>query len=146
MESRKAESQKRETAGRAFDDLSHKVIAAAIEVHKQLGPGFVESVYEQALREELKRREIAFESQKEILVNYKGKVVGRHILDLLVAGRLVVELKAAAALEQIHLVQVKSYLRAIESNAGLLINFGDVILDVKRVVVRFEKPVQHASI
>ena len=71
--------------------------------------------------------------------------VGRHVLDLVVAGWLVVELKAVASLEQIHVVQVKSYLRAIGSNAGLLLNFGDVILDIKRVVVRFERRVGQAA-
>ncbi len=145
MESRKAESQERDTARRRFDDLSNAVIAAAIEVHRKLGPGFVENVYEQALRAELKHRGIPFESQKEVLISYKGNTVGRHVLDLVVAGWLVVELKAVASLEQIHVVQVKSYLRAIGSNAGLLLNFGDVILDIKRVVVRFERRVGQAA-
>jgi GxxExxY protein len=125
--------------GRVFDDLSSEVIAAAIQVHRQLGPGFLEGVYEQAPRIELGKRGIPFECQKEILVSYEGQVVGRHVLDLLVGNSLVVELKAVARFEPVHLAQCKSYLRAVGSNVGLLLNFGDTTLDVRRVVVQFEK-------
>lgn len=124
--------------GRVFDELSGRVIAAAIEVHRRLGPGFVEGVYEQALRIELTQRHIPFESRKEILVSYEGQVVGRHVLDLLVDGELVVELKAVARLEQVHLAQVKSYLRAVDSGVGLLMNFAGTTLEVKRVVLQFQ--------
>ena len=85
-----------------FDETSGKVIAAAIEVHKRLGPGFMESLYEQALKLELRKRGIAFESQKLVQVVYDGVVVGNHILDLVVEGFLVVELKAVKALEDVH--------------------------------------------
>ncbi len=125
--------------GREFDDLSGRVIAAAIDVHKRLGPGFVEQIYENALRIELVKHRIPFESQKRIEIKYDGVVVGRHTLDLLVAGELIVELKAVLAFEQIHLVQVKSYLRAIGPNTGLLLNFGTTTLDIRRVVVHFEQ-------
>jgi len=124
--------------GREFDDLSGRVIAAAIDVHERLGPGFVEQVYENALRIELVKRKIPFESQKRIEIRYDGVVVGRHTLDLLVGGNLIVELKAVLALEEIHLVQVKSYLKAIGSNTGLLLNFGTTSLDIRRAVVHFE--------
>jgi len=124
--------------GFEFDELSSRVIAAAIEVHKRLGPGFLESVYEQALRLELSDRGIPFEPQKEIEVLYGGRQVGTHILDLLVANTLVVELKAVKSLEDIHYAQVKSYLRASGTNLGLLMNFNSTTLDVKRVVLRFE--------
>jgi len=123
---------------RVFDDLSRQVIGAAIEVHSRLGPGFVESVYEQALRIELSKRGIAFESQKEITVTYDGQVVGRHVLDLLVGEELVVELKAVNALEKVHYAQVKSYLRATGAQVGLLMNFATAPLDVKRVVLQYE--------
>jgi len=126
--------------GRVFDVLSNRVIAAAIEVHKGLGPGFLEGVYEQALRIELAKHNIPFESQKEILVKYEDRVVGRHVLDLLVDGQLVVELKSVLNFEQIHVAQVKSYLRASGSNVGILLNFGGMKLDVKRVVLHFEAP------
>ena len=121
-----------------FDSLSSKVIAAAIKVHKQLGPGFLEGVYEQALRFELSDCGIPHESQKEIKVRYGDRIVGKHMLDLLVAEKLVVELKAVKGLEDIHYAQVKSYLKASGAEVGLLMNFNCGLLEVKRVVLNFE--------
>lgn len=120
--------------GYEFDDLSGLVIAAAIQVHTQLGPGFLESVYEQALKLELAKRGIAHESQKEVSIHYDGRLVGSHVLDLLVAGEIVVELKAVKALEDVHYAQVRSYLRATGLKVGLLMNFSCPKLHVKRVV------------
>jgi GxxExxY protein len=120
--------------GFAFDELSSKVIAAAIEVHKQLGPGFLESVYENALRIELANRGIAFEAQKQIPVLYNGKNVGTHILDIMVEGHLIVELKAISALEDVHFAQVRSYLCATGAKVGLLMNFNSNTLVVKRIM------------
>ena len=117
-----------------FDELSGKVIAAAIEVHKQLGPGFIETVYEQALRIELTKQDINFEFQKKIEVHYDGQLVGVHILDLLVDGQIVVELKAMTAFEDSHFAQLRSYLRASGVKIGLLLNFGTKTLAVKRIV------------
>jgi GxxExxY protein len=119
--------------GLKFDLLSSEVIAAAIEVHKKLGPGFVETVYEQALKMELAKREISFEYQKRIEVRYDGAVVGTHVLDLLVGNELVVELKAIRALEDVHFAQVRSYLRATDAKVGLLLNFGTPVLTIKRI-------------
>ena len=124
--------------GSAFDELSGQVIAAAIEVHRQLGPGFLEGVYEQALRIELADRGIPFESQKSIKVCYGGRVVGIHVIDLLVADSLVVELKAVKDLEDIYYAQVKSYLRAMDLKVGLLMNFNSATLNVKRIVAQYE--------
>ena len=120
-----------------FDELSGKVIAAAIQVHRKLGPGFLESVYEHALRRELTERQIPFEKQKEIKIVYDGVLVGTHVLDLLVAGVLVLELKAVERFEDIHYAQVKSYLRASGATLGLLMNFNGTKLSVKRVVLGF---------
>ncbi len=110
------------------------MIAAAIEVRRRLGPGFAESIYEQALRIELSKRGIPFESQKPIQVRYDDQVVGNHVLDLLVAGELVVELKAVSGLEDVHCAQVRSYLRATGAKVGLLMNFNAAKLVVKRIV------------
>ena len=88
------------------------MIAAAIEVHKQLGPGSLESLYEQALAIELTKRGIRFEAQKEIVVRYDGKLIGKHVLDLVVEGKLILELKTVKGLEDIHFAQLRSYLRA----------------------------------
>jgi len=117
-----------------FDDISGKVIAAAMEVHKSLGPGFVEGVYEEALKLELGRCGIAFEAQKQVAVTYLGQVVGNHVLDLLVDNALVVELKAVKTLEDVHFAQVRSYLRATGLRVGLLMNFNASVLVVKRIV------------
>ena len=119
------------------DDLAHRVIGAAIEVHRHLGPGYLESVYEEALALELGLRGIAFERQKPIGVAYKGHAVGESRLDLLVGGCLVVELKAVEALAPIHQAQVISYLKATGLKLGLLINFNVPVLKsgIRRVIL-----------
>lgn len=120
--------------GLAFDEMSSKVIAAAIEVHKRLGPGFLESVYEEALKLELTKRSIGYEAQKQVRVLYDGQPVGSHVLDLFVAGCLVVELKAVKAFEDVHYAQLRAYLRATGAKVGLLLNFNDATLGIKRIV------------
>lgn len=117
-----------------LEELSGQVIGACIAVHTELGPGFLESVYENALRIELRNRNIPAEFQKEINVLYAGEIVGTHKLDVLVADQLVVELKAVRELEDIHFAQVRSYLRATKLKHGLLINFSSMPLTVKRVL------------
>jgi GxxExxY protein len=117
--------------------LTGAVIGAAIEVHRTLGPGFLESVYEEALCIELSFRGIGFTRQAGIGVNYKGSIVGEGRVDLLVENSLVVELKAVDALAPIHTAQVKSYLKTTGGHIGLLINFNVVRLrtGIKRVIV-----------
>lgn len=117
--------------------LANKVIGAAIEVHRLLGSGYLESVYEEALCVELQRQGIAFVQQSPMAVNYKGVKVGEGRLDLLVENRLVVELKAVEALAPIHRAQVLSYLKATKLQLGLLINFNAPILkdNIKRVIL-----------
>lgn len=124
--------------GKAVDTLATKVIGAAIEVHRILGPGFLESVYEHALCVELGLRQIAFVSQSPVSVQYKGQPVGESRLDLLVADKLIVELKAVDALAPIHSAQVISYLKATGLVLGLLLNFNVPVLKqggIKRVVL-----------
>ena len=120
-----------------LDDLAHAVIGAAIEVHRNLGPGFLESVYEEALAIELSARGIAFERQKAVAVNYKGSEVGQSKLDFLIDGSLVLELKAVENLLPIHKAQVISYLKTTSCQLGLLINFNVRIVKegVQRVVL-----------
>ncbi|MCA9234069.1 MAG: GxxExxY protein [Planctomycetales bacterium] len=105
------------------DELARAVIGAAIEVHKVLGAGFLESVYEEALCVELALRGIPFERQKPIALTYKDQKVGEARLDLLVGGELVVELKAVERIHPIHQAQVINYLRATGFQLGLLLNF-----------------------
>ena len=123
-----------DSAGHEFSVLSHRVIGAASAVHRQLGPGFLESIYEAALAVELRSQAICFETQKEIVGCYRGQEVGRHRLDLVVQGELIVELKAVRELADVHFAQLRSYLRGTGLRAGLLMNFAAPTLEVKRVV------------
>lgn len=114
-------------------DLTERIIAAAIAVHRALGPGFLESVYEQALCVELRLQGITFERQKVVPILYRDCLVGEHRLDLLVENRLVVELKAVRALDDVFFAQVRSYMKAIGTESGLLLNFASMPLTIKRV-------------
>jgi GxxExxY protein len=105
------------------EEITDKIINACINVHKELGPGFLE----------LKKINLAFESEKEVRVIYCGKDVGTHKLDLLVDGEIVVELKAVEELNKKYYAQVRSYLKALKKQVGLLVNFSSYKLDVRRV-------------
>lgn len=120
-----------------LDRPAHQVIGAAIEVHRQLGPGFLESVYEEAMCVELTLREIAFSRQPPVVVDYKGQPIGQGRLDLLIAECLVVELKAVDTLSPIHSAQMISYLRMTNRKLGLLINFNVAMLKdgIRRIVL-----------
>lgn len=120
-----------------FEPLTGEIIGAAIEVHKDLGPGFLESVYENALCIELQRHGVPFQQQVEVPVLYRGQEVGLHRLDLLVSERVVVELKAIKRLDDIHFVVLRSYLRAARLDHGLLLNFAGATVDIKRVTARW---------
>ena len=120
--------------GYEFEELSGRVIEAALAVHRELGPGFLESVYENALCVALRQRGIVFEAQKEITIFFAGEEVGNHRLDLLVEDELIIELKAVKALEDIHFAQLRSYLKATRCSVGLLLNFNSPKLIIKRVV------------
>ena len=114
--------------------ITERIIKCAIEVHKQLGPGLLESIYEDAMCIECQLEGLSVISQVEIPVNYKGKLIGKHRLDLLVGSEIVVELKAIKALEDIHFAQVVSYLKATGRRVGLLLNFKAPTLVIKRIV------------
>ncbi len=115
------------------DQLTSRIIAAAISVHKALGPGFLESVYEQALAVEMTASGLRFERQKSVPIEYRGQTVGEHRLDLLVEEAVVVELKAVTELELIFFATVRSYLKAARLETGLLLNFAAIPLTIKRV-------------
>ena len=115
-------------------ELTDQVIGACIAVHKAKGPGFLESIYENCLKIEFRKRGIKAEFQKEVDIFYDEECVGTHKLDILVNNELVVELKAIKALEDIHFAQVRSYLRATDVKHGLLINFASLTLTAKRVI------------
>jgi GxxExxY protein len=119
-----------------LDAVARKVIGAALEVHRVLGPGFLEAIYEEALCIELTRRALAFERQVPVTIEYKGAPVAQTRLDLVVADRLVLELKAVAQLLPVHRAQLVSYLWAAKRPLGLLINFQVALLrtGIRRVV------------
>ena len=121
---------------REIDKLAQKVIGAALEVHRALGPGYQESIYEEALAFELTRMDVHFERQKSFRVDYRGHPVGEGRVDLLVDGKLVVELKAIERLQPVHKAQVISYLKATTCQVGLLINFNESLLrsGIRRVI------------
>jgi len=120
-----------------LDTAARAVIGAAPDVHRYLGPGFLESIYEAALAVELELRGIGFERQKNIPVFYKHRVIGEHRADFLVGAQLIVELKAAEKILPIHEAQVISYLKAAGLELGLLINFNEKLLrnGVRRIVL-----------
>ncbi len=114
--------------------LTERVIGAAIAVHRELGPGFIESIYEQALAVEFEACGIRYERQKPVAISYRAVHVGEHRLDFLIEGLLVVELKAVKALEDVHFAIVRSYLKATHLEHGLLLNFSAFPLNIKRVL------------
>ncbi|MGH9862986.1 MAG: GxxExxY protein [Candidatus Acidiferrales bacterium] len=124
------------------NELTHKIIGAAIEVHRLLGPGLLESAYEECLARELSLREVLFERQKPLPVVYKDvKLECGYRVDLLVASRVVVEIKAVDTLAPIHDAIVLTYLRFSGCRIALLINFNSAVLKdgIRRLVYGFEQ-------
>ena len=121
------------------NSLSGEIIGAAIEVHRLLGPGLLESAYELALERELVLRSMSVERQKAVPLEYKGIALGDGFrLDLLVNDQLVVEIKSVESLLLIHEAQLLTYLRLADKRLGLLINFNEKVIKegVKRIVNR----------
>jgi GxxExxY protein len=114
-------------------DLSGRVIEAAIAVHTALGPGFLESVYENALAVELNARGIRFEQQKTVKILHRGVPVGEHRLDLLIEGVLLVELKAVREIEDIFFIIARAQMKAAGIFDGMILNFASAPLTIKRV-------------
>jgi len=123
-----------------LEDITGRIIGAAIDVHRELGPGFLESVYEAALVVELRHGGIPFVRQLAIPIVYRGVEVGLHRLDLFVDDQIVVELKACRDLVPEHFAVVRSYLRAAGREHGLLLNFSKTTLEIKRVIVHPHSP------
>ena len=117
-----------------FEELSRKIIGAAIEVHRELGPGFLEKIYEEALKIEFDEHQISYECQKEVKIKYLNTRIGSHRLDLIVEDKIIVELKAIKELNDIHFAQLRSYLKATNLRTGLLLNFAKPTLEIKRIV------------
>lgn len=124
-------------------ELTEKIIGAAYEVYNTLGPGFLESVYEKSLLIELRRVELHAIAQLPLAVRYKEELVGDFVADLLVEGKVLVELKAVRTITAAHEVQLVNYLTATGIEVGLLVNFGESKVEIKRktrTLVRSESP------
>ena len=113
--------------------LTDRIIAAGIRVHKELGPGFMEAMYEEALEIEFGAAAISFERQKLLPVFYREHLIGQHRLDFLVERKVILELKAISVIEDVHFAIVRSYLKAANLSDALLLNFATPRLTVKRV-------------
>jgi GxxExxY protein len=116
-----------------YKDITEKIISASMKVHAELGGGFQEAVYHRALEIELTQMRIPFKSEHEMPIYYKGNKVGERRVDVLVDKKICVELKAVNELERLHLAQAKNYLEAFNLEVGLLINFGGISLQFKRL-------------
>jgi GxxExxY protein len=116
-------------------EITREIIGAAMEVHRTLGCGFLESVYEEALAIEFNLRKVRHERQKSINVIYKGLLAKQFVCDFLVEEKVLVELKALKAITGVEEAQVLNYLRATGLEVGLLINFGEQSLKYKRLVL-----------
>jgi GxxExxY protein len=121
--------------GRRFEELSAEVIGAALSIHKELGPGFLESIYHAAMRVSLAHRGVPFDSELPVRIGFEGVVVGLARIDFIAANQIVVELKAIREFREIHFAQLKSYLRATNLHVGLLFNFNTPTLRSRRMVL-----------
>lgn len=117
-----------------YSALTHSIIGCAMEVHKILGNGFQEVVYQRALGIEMKEQRITYEREVEMPIFYKNKNIGTRRVDFFVASKILVELKAIINLEDVHLAQALNYLEAFNLEIGLLINFGSKSLQFKRLL------------
>jgi GxxExxY protein len=131
-ESKKLEPQIN-TDERRWNEISQGIIGCAYTVSNSLGCGFLEKVYENSPVLELRHAGFEVEQQKGITVHYRGAVVGEYVADLLVAGTILVELKAVRALDEIHVAQCLNYLKATNYPICLLLNFGQPRVEVKRL-------------
>ena len=117
-----------------FKELSYAIIGAAMEVHRVLGPGFLEAVYESALAYELTLRGIHFERQMRLPVSYKDQLLGEYVADLVIEGQIILELKAISAISAAHEAQAHHYLAATGLKLAIILNFGAESLQQKRIV------------
>ncbi len=119
------------------DELTEKIIGAAIEVHRELGPGLLESIYEEALRYEFDLQGIKYKRQAPADIIYKGKVIKGQKIDILVENEVVVEIKSLSKLPEVALAQTLSYLKATNLRRGLIVNFGEkrLVDGIKRVAL-----------
>ena len=115
------------------DKLTESIITCIINVHKTLGPGFLENIYRKSLCIELLEHGLVFENEKEVVIYYKNNEVGCHRVDILVENQIIIELKTVETLNKAHYAQIKSYLKACNLKIGLLVNFSKEKADYRRI-------------
>jgi len=118
-----------------INEIIYQIRGAIFEVNRVLGPGFLEKVYEKALLVELRQRRLKAESQFPIEVTYKNELVGEYFADIVVEGKVIIELKSVDRLQKIHEAQLLNYLKATGYKIGLLINFTHPKAEIKRFIV-----------
>ena len=118
-----------------INEVTYAINGAVSEVNRELGPGFLEKVYENALQVELKGRGLKAENQVPIKVSYKGNVVGEYIADILVEEKVIVELKTVEVIDKVHEAQLLNYLKATGIRVGILVNFNHPGAEIKRMVL-----------
>lgn len=116
-----------------YEDVTHKIIGCAMKVHSTLGNGFQEVIYQRALAIEMSKQGLSFQREMEMTIYYEGEDIGTRRVDFFVEDKIMVELKALIALEEVHLAQAMNYCQAYNLPIGLLINFGAKSLEFKRV-------------
>jgi GxxExxY protein len=114
--------------------LTKKVIGVAIKIHKKLGPGFPEKIYQRVLNIELNNSQIKSEIEKKITVKWNEEIIGYQFVDLLAENELIIEIKIANEINELYKAQLFSYLKAMDKKLGLILNFGKSVLEIKRVV------------
>ena len=117
-----------------YEEITYKIIACAMEVHKKLGPGYPEYIYHRAMIVEFKLQNVLFEDEYDIRIHYKGEHIGTRRVDFLVEKTIPVEIKAVTELSDANIAQAKNYLEAGIIEIGLLINFGTTSLQFKRMI------------
>ena len=119
------------------EDIGHSLIGCGIAVHRLLGPGYKELIYQRAFAIELEEQGLAYDSEKRIAVPYKGRMIGGHKVDFLVAGCVIVEIKSVPMVKEVHRLQVRSYLKAAGLRLGYVMNFNQETFTAgcKRVVL-----------
>jgi len=115
--------------------LTKKIIGAGIEVHKQLGTGFPEKIYQRALAEEFRKQKMTLVREKKFQIQYNGKELGYDFMDFCVDDKIVVELKAVREIMDLHAKQLVGYLKSGNLKLGLILNFGKSKLEIKRVII-----------
>ncbi|MDD4646165.1 MAG: GxxExxY protein [Bacteroidales bacterium] len=119
-----------------YKDECYKIIGAAMEVHKALGSGFLEQVYQEALTIEFGHSNVTFAEEVLLDINYKGKILTKkYLADFVCYGAIIIEIKVVEKLIPVHIAQVVNYLKATDMNLGLLINFGASSLQYKRIIL-----------